>query len=104
MSTPAAIALFEEDIASQAKAGFCKVLWEDIIKRLRPNNLNISPVAVIPQVGRRGRIILDLSFLVYQDVNGVVTATQASVNDTTALRAPYQLKKSDGFFPGYCTT
>jgi hypothetical protein len=31
---------------------------------------------------------LDLSFPVYQDVNGVVTATQASVNDTTALRAP----------------
>ena len=86
-STPAAIALFEEDIAYQVKAGFCKVmLWEDI-KRLRPNNLKISPVAVVPQVGRRGKIILDLSFLVYQDVNGVVTAMQASVNDTTALRA-----------------
>ncbi len=39
-------------------------------------------------VGRRERIILDLSFPVYQDVNGVVTAMQASVNDTTALRAP----------------
>jgi len=25
---------------------------------------------------------------VYQDVNGVVTTTQASVNDTTTLRAP----------------
>jgi hypothetical protein len=87
-STPAAIALFEEDIAYQVKAGFCKVmLWEDI-KRLRPINLKISPVAVVPQGGRRGRIILDLSFPVYQDVNGVVTATQASVNDTTALRAP----------------
>jgi hypothetical protein len=87
-STPAAIDLFQEDIAYQVKAGFCKVmLWEDI-KRLRPNNLKISPVAVVPQVGRRGRIILDLSFPVYQDVNGVVTATQASVNDTTALRAP----------------
>jgi hypothetical protein len=77
-----------DDIAYQVKAGFCKVmLWEDI-KRLRPNNLKISPVAVVPQVGQRGRIILDLSFPVYQDVNGVVTATQASVNDTTALRAP----------------
>ena len=87
-STPAAIDLFQEDIEYQVKAGFCKVmLWEDI-KRLRPNNLKISPVAVVPQVGRRGRIILDLSFPVYQDVNGVVTATQASVNDTTALRAP----------------
>jgi hypothetical protein len=58
-STPDAIALFKEDIAYRVKAGFCKVmLWEDI-KRLRPTNLKISPVAVVPQVGRRGRIILD---------------------------------------------
>ncbi len=46
------------------------MLWEDVI----------SPVALIPQVGRRGRIILDLSFPVYQDVDGVITATQESVN------------------------
>jgi len=31
---------------------------------------------------------LDLSFPVYQDVNGVVTAVQSSVNDTTTLSAP----------------
>jgi hypothetical protein len=31
---------------------------------------------------------LDLLFPVYQDVNGVVTAVQASVNDTTLLTAP----------------
>jgi hypothetical protein len=31
---------------------------------------------------------LDLSFPVFQEVDGVVTATQASVNDTTALQAP----------------
>jgi hypothetical protein len=31
---------------------------------------------------------LDLLFPVYQDVNGVVTAVQASVNDTTGLTAP----------------
>jgi hypothetical protein len=68
------IALFKEDIAYQVKAGFCKVmLWEDL-QRLRPHNLKISPVVVVPQTGRRGRIILDLSFPVYQDVNGVVTA------------------------------
>ena len=34
------------------------------------------------------RIILDLSFPVYQEVNGVATAVQSSVNDTTKLSAP----------------
>ncbi len=86
-STQDLIALFKEDIAYQVKAGFCKVmLWEDL-KRLRPPNLKILPVAVVPQVGQWGQIILDLSFPVYQDVNGVVTAMQASVNNATALTA-----------------
>ncbi len=88
VTTPDLIALFKEDIAYQEKAGFCKVmLWEDL-NRLCPSNLKISPVAVVPQVGRQGQIILDLLFLVYQDVNGVVTAVQASVNDTTGITAP----------------
>ncbi len=83
--TPEAIALFKEDIEYQRRAGFCNVIpWEEL-KRRRPLNLKISPVAAVPQVGRRPQIILDLSFPVYQDVNGVITATQASVNDTTAL-------------------
>jgi hypothetical protein len=87
-ATPDSIALFKEDIAYQVKAGFCKdMLWEDL-NRLHPSNLKILPVAVVPQVGRQGQIILDLSFPVYQDVNGVVTAIQASVNDTTVLTAP----------------
>ena len=86
--TPAAVAVFHEDIAYQVDAGFCKVLlWEDL-KRLRPANLKISPVALVPQAGRRGRIILDLSFPVYQEVNGTVTVTQDSVNSTTVLSAP----------------
>ena len=41
--------------------------------------------------------MLNLLFPVYQDINGVVTAMQASVNDNW-------LKKSDRYFPGYCTT
>ncbi len=50
-STPDSIDLFNEDIAYQVKAGFCKImLWEDL-KRLQPPNLKISPVAVVPQVG-----------------------------------------------------
>jgi len=94
--TPEAIALFEEDIEYQRRAGFCKIFtWEEL-KRTRPTNLKISPVAAVPQVGRRPRIILDLSFPVYQDVDGVITATQASVNDTTALRAPKEAVREIG--------
>ncbi len=86
--THEAIALFEEDIEYQRQAGFCKVIpWEEL-KQLRPPNLKISPVAAIPQVGRRPCIILNLSFPVYQDVDGIITATQASVNNTMALQAP----------------
>jgi hypothetical protein len=87
-TTPEAIALFKEGIAYQVKAGFSRVvLWEDL-QRLRPANLKILPVAVVPQTGPRGRIILDLSFPVYQEINGVVTVTQESVNSTTVLKAP----------------
>jgi hypothetical protein len=65
---------------------------------LRPANLKISPVAVVPQVGRRGRIILDLSFPVYQDLDDIVTITQESVNDTTVLQAPSDPVKEIGLF------
>ncbi len=86
--THKAIALFQEDIEYQRQAGFCKVIpWEEL-KQLRPPNLKISPVAAVPQVGRCPCIILDLSFPVYQDIDGIITATQASVNNTTALQAP----------------
>ncbi len=51
--TPKAIALFEEDIEYQQRAGFCKVIpWEEL-KQRQPSNLKISPVAAVPQVGRR---------------------------------------------------
>jgi hypothetical protein len=86
--TPEAYVLFKNEIAYQVTAGFSQVaLWEDI-NRLCPRNLKVSPVALIPQMGRRGRIILDLSFPVYQEVDGVATVTQKSVNDTTVLTAP----------------
>jgi hypothetical protein len=85
---PESIALFAEDIGYQERAGFCKVFtWEEI-QQIRPKNLKISPVAVVPQVGRHGRIILDLSFPVYQEVDRVITITQPSVNNTTAISAP----------------
>jgi hypothetical protein len=87
-SPPDLIALFKEDIAYQVEAGFCKIiLWENL-KHLHKTNLEILPVAVVPQIGQRGQIILDLLFPVYQDVNEVVTAVQASNNDTPVLTAP----------------
>ncbi len=44
------IDLFQDDIKYQIKAAFCRVfLWDDIVK-LRPTNLKILPVAVVPQV------------------------------------------------------
>ena len=96
VATPDSLALFKDDIAYQVKVGFCKVmLWEDL-QRLRPHNLKISPVAVVPQSGQRGRIILDLSFPVYQDVNGEVTVVHSSVNDPTTLSAPDILVKEIG--------
>ena len=94
--TQDSIALFAEGIEYQVMGGFCKVYWWDELQKLRPANLKILPVAVVPQVGRRGRIILDLSFPVYQDLDGVVTITQESVNDTTVLQAPSDPVKEIG--------
>ena len=62
--------------------------WSDLQKR-RPKNLKILPVAVVPQTGRHGRIILDLSFPVFRmDEEGTVTVIQKSVNETTSCNAP----------------
>jgi hypothetical protein len=53
-------------------------------------------VALIPQERCHNRIILDLSFLVYQEVDGVITVTQKSVNDTIVLSAPSILVRDIG--------
>jgi hypothetical protein len=64
---PASIALVHEDIQYQVDAGFSRVVsWTDL-QKLRPSNLKISPLAVVPQKDRRGRLILDLSFPVYPE-------------------------------------
>ncbi len=74
-STPEALEVFKEDIKYQVRVGFSKVIsWEEL-KKLRTKNLKISLVACIPQVGRRGCIILDLLFPVYQEGDGMVTVT-----------------------------
>jgi hypothetical protein len=87
-----AVSLVHEDVAYQVKAGFSKiVLWDDIKTDL-PSSFKISPVAVIPQDGRRGRIILDLSFAVRleqkPDRRKVGLLLQEAVNDTTVPLAP----------------
>jgi hypothetical protein len=98
--TPDLIALFAEDIEYQIKACFCRVFfWEDLKQHL-PANFKISPVAVVPQVGRWGQIILNLLFPVYQDINGMITMTQESVNDSTILAAlPEAVKEIRKVFP-----
>jgi hypothetical protein len=64
------ITLIAEDVAYQVKAGYAQVIaWEDI-KRLRPRNLKIPPLVILPQRNRRGRMILDLSFAVWQGKSG----------------------------------
>jgi hypothetical protein len=92
--TPDAISLVHEDVDYQVKAGFSEVvLWEDI-KDCLPPNFKISPVVVVPQQNRRGRIILDLSFPVRQTNrtarrrHKMGEIIQASINDKTEWLAP----------------
>jgi hypothetical protein len=60
--TPDGRELIKEEVQYQTAAGFSKVVfWHHLCNKL-PVNLKISPLAVIPQVGRRGRLFLDLSF------------------------------------------
>jgi hypothetical protein len=67
---PESLITAQEDIAYQVQAGFCQIYaWEDL-QTLRPRGLKISPMAVVPQKNRRGRIILDLSFPVYRPGSG----------------------------------
>ena len=56
------IALIAKDVAYQVKVGYAQVLPWTEVEKLRPQKLKISPLAVIPQVNRRRRLILDLSF------------------------------------------
>ena len=62
---PNARALIEDNVTYQINACSSElVLWRDI-QAAPPAALTVSPLADIPQVGRRGRIlVLDLSFAV----------------------------------------
>jgi hypothetical protein len=81
---PDAIAQLEGEIADKVKAGQCKVVLWDEIKDNPPEQLKISPLAMIPHKSRAFRAILDLSFrLRLQDGSEV-----PSVNEATTLEAP----------------
>jgi hypothetical protein len=94
-----AIAVVHEDIAYQVKAGFSEVMYWDELQDSLPPQFKISPVAVVPQVGRRGRIILDLSFPVYVSKPGSRRkgeVIQEAVNMTTEELAPKAAVKEIG--------
>jgi hypothetical protein len=96
-TTAESIALGREDMDYQVRAGYTKIItWKDLV-RLRPKNLKISPLAVVPQRNRRGHMILDLSLGVRRHARrrsrkrrhlGDDEIIQASVNDTTVRQAP----------------
>jgi hypothetical protein len=92
-----------EEVDYQVAAGFSQIFpWADI-QKLCPSQLKVSPLAVIPQVGRRGRLLLDLSFAVHapqgkgkRACRSYATATPLapSVNDTTTKLSPdYPIKE-----------
>ena len=58
------IALVKEDVAYQVKVGYAEIITWKELRKLRPKQLKISALAVVPQRNRRGRMILDLSFAV----------------------------------------
>jgi hypothetical protein len=80
-----------EDVHYQVEAGFSSIVMWDDIKDSLPEGLKISPLAVIPQKDRRGRLILDLSFAVHLPSiakHKLGEAMQESVNDSTVQLSP----------------
>ena len=61
------VELLWEDVRYQERAGFIKIVSESVLfGASQPAELKISRVAVVPQVNRRGRIIVNLSAEVAQ--------------------------------------
>ena len=80
---PDAAAQLRSETLEKVKQGFCKIVkWKDI-KDAPPDNLKISPIAMIPHKSRKYRAILDLSFIL--KIGGCYLP---SVNDATVKQAP----------------
>lgn len=99
--------LIMDEMDYQVAAGFSEIqLWPDL-QALNCHQLKVSPLAVIPQVGRRGRLLLDLSFAVQphrtqvskrarRAQHSVVSPPRLapSVNETTTKLSPvYPVKE-----------
>ena len=80
---PEAAKFLRDEVAEKIKTGYARVVkWGDIKNNI-PENLKISPAALVPHKSRSFRTILDLSFsLKYK--GGIVP----SVNSTTVKQAP----------------
>ena len=61
-TTKESIDIIKEEVAYEVKAGYAEVISGDKLFQTRPSNLKVSPLTVVPQRNRRGRIILDLAF------------------------------------------
>jgi hypothetical protein len=90
---PEAIKLVHDDLPYQVTAEFKEIVFWDEIKDDLPVTFKCSPVAVIPQPNRRGRIILDLSFPVQRPPSArtcrrMGAVLQDSFNDTPVCNAP----------------
>jgi hypothetical protein len=70
----------------QVKAGFTKLVSWNSIKDNPPENLILSPVAVIFYKDTRGKILMDLSFPVKLETNII----QEYVNKTIRQQAPLE--------------
>ena len=57
--TPEARQLIMDEMDYQVAAGFSEIMLWTKVQALHPAQLKVSPLAVIPQVGRRGRLLLD---------------------------------------------
>ena len=87
--TPGGIELIWEDIQYQVQAGFVRIVTEEeLFQDAPPGELKVSRVAIVPQLNRRDRIILNLSAEVAIQERGRRphrgrTDHHPSVNETT---------------------
>ena len=97
--SPESIELVHADVGYQEKAGFARIVpWSELMADMPPT-LKISPLAVVPQQNRRGRMILDLSFAVHKSGTNkrrLGDIVQESVNDSTTRLAPTEPVKELG--------
>jgi hypothetical protein len=81
---PEAMEQLEKEVREKAEIGQCRIVAWDDIKDNPPEQMKVSPVAMIPHKSRAFRAILDLSFSLRLSNREVLR----SVNESTTLSAP----------------